>query len=92
MNTRRTALAISFLGLAAISTLSGCATSKDTSVAGIRSHLTPELGNISRTKDEINNSRAITVNQMHRALGNDIGRLLLYTDRPTRLTSHPVAY
>lgn len=92
MNTRRTALAVSFLGLAAISTLSGCATSNDTSIAGIRSHLTPELGNISRTNNEINNARAVTVNQMHRALGNDLGTLLFFSNRPTRLTPYPVAY
>lgn len=92
MNTRRTALAVSVLGLVGLTTLSGCATSNDNSVAGIRSHLTPELSNISRTKTEVNNARAITTNQHLRALGNDVGHLLLFTDRPTRLTSHPVAY
>lgn len=92
MNTRRTTLALSVLGLVAASALSGCASSKDTSIQALRGHPTPELKTIAMTPDMVKNQRSITLNQHFRALPEDVGRLLLYTDRPTRLTPYPVAH
>ncbi len=92
MNTRRTTLALSVLGLAAASTLSGCANSQDTSIQALRGNLTPELSTLAQTPYMVNNQRAITLNQHFRALPEDASRLLFYADRPTRLTPYPVSY
>lgn len=94
MNTRRTTLAVLALGLAAAgSTLSGCASGNTgTSIHAIRRHPTPELANVNRTRDAVKNTRSIAFNQHWRALGNDLGHLVFYSDRPTRLVSSPVAH
>jgi hypothetical protein len=91
MNTRRTALAVSILGLGAASTLSGCV-SNGTSIQALRNNPTPELQTLGSTRDMVNNRLSIMHNQFNRALAEDIGRTLLLIDRPTRLTPSPVAY
>lgn len=95
MKTRRSVLVASLLVAGAFSsTLTGCGStnSSATSIGHLRSSLTPELSTLAWRPAEVSNNLAIAQNQHFRALNEDIGRLLLYVDRPTRLTPAPVGY
>ncbi|RMH11213.1 MAG: hypothetical protein D6695_09675 [Planctomycetota bacterium] len=93
MKNRRFALVASLLATAAFgSALTGCTGAQKTSISHLRSRLTPELTTLGYTSHEVYNNLAVARNQHFRALPEDIGRLVLYVDRPTRLTPAPVAH
>ncbi len=94
MKNRRCILVASMLGSAAV-LLGGCASggsTKSTDVRHIRSNLTPGLSTSAQRHTEVNNSLAIMSNQHFRLLHEDLGRTLMYLDRPSRLTPAPVAH
>lgn len=95
MKTRRSVLVASLLVAGAFSsTLTGCKStnSSATSVGHLRGSLTPELSTLAWRPAEVSNNMAIANNQYFRAMNEDVGRLLLYVNRPTRLTPSPVAH
>jgi hypothetical protein len=81
--------------VAASALLGGCSSGGSTAktdVRHIRSNLTPGLQTSAQRHHEVNNSLAIMSNQHHRLMHEDLGRVLLYIDRPSRLTPAPVAH
>ncbi len=80
-------LATALIVGAAIGT--GCSSSKDKRVAGLRNNPTPGMSTLYQRKDDVNNSLAIYFNEMDRMFWEDMGRAF-YTDRPSRLTPEPI--
>lgn len=95
MKNRRFALVASLLVAGTLgSALTGCGSTdtRNTSIGHIRGSLTPELTTLAWRPAEVRNNLALAQNQYYRAMGEDIGRVLLYVDRPTRLTPAPVGH
>lgn len=93
MKTRRFVLVASALAIGAFG-MTGCGSTntRQTGVGHLRNNLTPELSTLAWRHAEVNNHLATARNQQFRSMNEDLGRVLLYVDRPTRLTPSPVAY
>lgn len=95
MNIRRVTLVASLLVAGTLgSALTGCGSTdtRNTSIGHIRGNLTPELTTLAWSPAEVQNNLALARNQYIRAMNEDIGRVLLYVDRPSRLTPAPVGH
>ncbi len=93
MKTRRFVLVASAVAVGTLG-MTGCGSTntRQTGTGHLRNNLTPELSTLAWRHEEVNNHLAITRNQHFRALNEDLGRVLLYVDRPTRLTPSPIGY
>lgn len=86
-NTARLLLATALLAGVAIS--SGCSSSKDKRVSGLRKDPTPDMVTLYQRQDDVDNVLAVYFNEMDRMFWQDMGRAF-YTDRPSRLTPEPM--
>jgi hypothetical protein len=86
-NTARLLLATALLAGVAIS--SGCSSSKDKRVSGLRKDPTPDMSTLYQRQDDVDNALAVYFNEMDRMFWQDMGRAF-YTDRPSRLTPEPM--
>ncbi len=80
-------LATALIVGAAIAT--GCSSSKDKRVGGLRNNLTPGMSTLYQRHDDVDNSLALYFNEMDRMFWEDMGRAF-YTDRPSRMTPEPI--
>ena len=87
MRSRRLAfMAPLALGSSILLFVGGCS---DSSITGLRLSPTPELAELARTPDDVDNNFAIMSNMNWRMFREDIGRSM-YTDRPSHLSRAPI--
>lgn len=84
MKTRH--LAAALVGLAALASLSGCASSR---YQQVKDDATPNLDTLSQRPEDIDNALVVTFDENGRMFWSDLGRAF-YTDRPSRLTREPI--
>lgn len=58
-------------------------------IQSIRTNPTPSMHTLARRSSDRSNDFAVTRDSNLRMISNDIDKLLLYTDRPSHLTSFP---
>lgn len=75
--------------IAAATALGGCIHGDTAQARRIRRNPTPELETLHQREVDVANRLALTFNENHRMLKQDLGRAF-YTDRPSRLTPEPV--
>lgn len=92
-NTNRILRTTAALSAAAFAmTLVGCSSSNSMhagDIDSIRSNPSPSMHTLARRSDDRSNTNAAMRDTNFRMLSNDIDKLILYTDRPSHLSSFP---